>query len=115
MSEDMHNEDDSLFERWLRSVLNGDSIRDFFTRHLKAFMYVLFMVFVCIGNRYACEDVMDRVAKTQKQIKEVKYEILCVATELVELSRQSNLRKTLQEKDINLDISTTPPVVIESD
>jgi len=34
---------------------------------------------------------------------------------LVELSRQSNLRKTLQEKDINLDISTTPPVVIESD
>lgn len=116
MEEDRRdNQEESHFEDLLRSILNGDSIRDFFMRNLKTFMIIGLLVFAYIGNRYACEDVMKRVSETQKQIKEVKYEILCTATELVQLSRQSNIRESLKEKDINLEISTTPPIKIERD
>ena len=109
------NQEESHFEDLLRSILNGDSIRDFFMRNLKTFMIIGLLVFAYIGNRYACEDVMRRVSETQKQSKEVKYEILCTATELVQLSRPSNIRESLKEKDINLEISTTPPIKIERD
>lgn len=106
-------EQEVLFEDRLKGFLNGDTMRDFFSRHLKTCLIITLLMFAYIGNRYACEDVMARVNETQTAIKEVKYEILCVSTELVELSRQSHLRDRLHEHGVNIEISNNAPIEIK--
>lgn len=106
------NSDNNSFEEWLKHILNGDSIRNFFVNNLKTIFIVALLCFAYIGNRYTCERQMSKINKMQLEIKELKYSILCTSTELMEISRQSNLNETLTKIDNTIKVSTTPPIKV---
>lgn len=98
----------------VRDILNGNILTNRFIR--KQYMLVLMLVVLSIfyiDNRYTSEKQLKQVAELKKQIQDAKYESLTISAELVEISRQSNVYKLLQERGIPVKPGNTPAIVIE--
>lgn len=98
----------------LRDILNGNILTSRFIR--KQYMLVVMLVVLSIfyiDNRYTSEKQIKQVAELKKQIQDAKYESLTISAELVEISRQSNVYKLLQERGIPVKPGNTPAIVIE--
>lgn len=98
----------------VRDILNGNILTNRFIK--KQYMLVLMLVVLSIfyiDNRYTSEKQLKQVAELKKQIQDAKYESLTISAELVEISRQSNVYKLLQERGIPVKPGNTPAIVIE--
>lgn len=104
--------------------LKGTSLREFLDGTVITRKNVVkqlpFLVFLCIigiiyiGNRYHAEKVIRDINKMQEQVKNLRAEEITTASELMRISRQSEVIKLLKEKNIGLVESTEPPSKIES-
>lgn len=98
----------------VREFLNGSFLlKGFISKYYKGLLIFIFCSFLYIGNRYACEKQLATIVSLQKELKDVKYEALSTSAELMQMSRQSNVQKTLSEKGISLEISKTSPIIIK--
>ena len=70
-------------------------------------------MFLYVDNRYYCETQLSKELKLKREIQDVKYESLTISAELMEISRQSNVRKMIKERGLTLSESNTPPIVLE--
>lgn len=98
----------------VRDILNGNILTSRFIR--KQYMLILMLVVLSIfyiDNRYTSEKQIKQVAELKKQIQDAKYESLTISAELVEISRQSNVYKLLQERGIPVKPGNSPAIVIE--
>ena len=76
---------------------------------------VVIITFLYIGNRYSCEVKLSEIDNLQMQLIDVKFDALTRSSELLEISRQSQVKSLILEKNINLKESTTPPYRIKSE
>lgn len=84
----------------------------------KNILYILFLTFltiIYISNRFYAESVVRKTAKLENQIKELKSEQVDVTSELVELSKQSEVIIKINEKKLGLQKSTKAPLIISND
>lgn len=98
----------------VRDILNGNILTSRFIR--KQYMLILMLVVLSIfyiDNRYTSEKQIKQVAELKRQIQDAKYESLTISAELVEISRQSNVYKLLQERGIPVKPGNSPAIVIE--
>ena len=98
-------DEDDIGEISVKSILGGDFLMSKFM--VKQIMFVMFCVLLMIlytGNRY----------DSQQDAQEVKYNVLTQSSELMNLTRQSNVEKTLRAtSDSLLHNSITPPFLIK--
>ena len=71
------------------------------------------LCFVYIDNRYYCETQMHKENQLRKKLKETKYDLLLISSELMQISRRSNVLKMIDEQGLNLIESTEPPIKID--
>jgi len=71
------------------------------------------LTFLYVDNRYYCETQLAHEIDLKKKIQDVKYESLSISAELMEISRESNVIKKLNDNGLDLNESITPPTVIE--
>lgn len=95
---------------WLKDLIDGS----FLTRDevIKQFPFVIFIAMlglVYIGNRYHAEKVVKKTITIQKELKELRSEIITTASEFMKMSTQSVVAKKVEERGIGLKESTIPP------
>ena len=98
----------------LRDILNGDILtKRFFQKQYGLLIMIAFLAFLYIDNRYYCETQLAKEIELKKKILDAKYESLTISAELMEISRQSNVMKAVNDNGLGLIENTTPPIVIE--
>ena len=98
----------------LRDILNGDILtKRFFQKQYGLLIMISFLAFLYIDNRYYCETQLAKEIELKKKILDAKYESLTISAELMEISRQSNVMKAVNDNGLGLIENTTPPIVIE--
>ncbi|MCL2597806.1 MAG: FtsL-like putative cell division protein [Paludibacter sp.] len=92
--------------------LNGNIfLKNFFRKQYPLFIFISILTFLYIGNRYAYERQLDKYFEKTTQLQDLKYESLCVSSELMKLGRESYIRNLL--KNSQLQESTTPVIILE--
>jgi F0F1-type ATP synthase alpha subunit len=109
------NEDfNDLKSSTLRDIINGNILTKKFLQKQYQFLIMLaFIAFLYVDNRYYCETQLSKALKLKREIQDIKYESLTISAELMEISRQSNVRKMIYDRGLTLSESNTPPIVLE--
>jgi hypothetical protein len=98
----------------IRDILNGNILtKRFFQKQYGLLIMIAVLAFLYVDNRYYCETQQAQEIALKKKIQDAKYESLTISAELMEISRQSNVMKKVNESGLPLIESTTPPIVIE--
>lgn len=106
---------DDLGEISVKSILGGDFLMSRFM--IKQIMFVMFCVLLMIlytGNRYDSQQDVILIDSLRGALQDVKYNVLTQSSELMNLTRQSNVEKMLSNTpDSLLHNSITPPFLIK--
>ena len=74
--------------------------------------FILFLVFLCIiyiQNKYRSEALLVDILKTQKEVKELRDRSVNFAAELMSLSRESEVIKIIDSKNLEIKELKYPP------
>ncbi len=108
-------DEDDIGEISVKSILGGDFLMSKFM--VKQIMFVMFCVLLMIiytGNRYDSQQDIILIDSLRGRLQEVKYNVLTQSSELMNLTRQSNVERTLRgTPDSLLHNSITPPFLIK--
>lgn len=98
----------------VRDILNGNILtKKFFQKQYGLIIMIAVLTFLYVDNRYYCETQLAKEIDLKKKIQDGKYESLTISAELMEISRQSNVIKAVNDNGLDLIENTTPPIVIE--
>lgn len=109
------DDDESLGEISIKSILGGDFLQSKFI--MKQVGFVMFCVLLMIfytGNRYDSQQDAILIDSLRGRLQEVKYNVLTQSSDLLNKTRQSNIEKALAStKDSVLKNPITPPFLIK--
>ena len=95
---------------FLKGVLDGSLLaRDVVAKQLPYIVFITFLAVIYIGNRYHAEKIVRETSRIQKEINELRAESITIAAELMDMSRQSEVEKIVNQKGLGLEVSTVPP------
>jgi hypothetical protein len=100
----------------LRDIINGNILTNrFLQKQYGLILLIAVLTFLYVDNRYYCETQLAKEIELKKDIQDVKYESLTISAELMQISRQSNVLKMINERGVNLIRTSAPSIVIEED
>ncbi|GAB6010714.1 FtsL-like putative cell division protein [Viscerimonas tarda] len=101
-------------KKQIMHVVSGSILtEDFFLKNTR-FMLLIFMIIVLyISNRYTCISKMGEIQTLQKNLEDAKYESLTISTELIGISRQSQLQSLVNQNGLELQTPKEPVFEIE--
>jgi cell division protein FtsL len=76
-------------------------------------VFLGFLAFIYIANRFHAERLVRKNMELQQEVKELRAESITTASELMFLSRQSQLFKMIQSEGLSLKESVVPPARIK--
>lgn len=80
--------------------------------HFMIFIYVTFLAFLLVANSNYSEKTVRRINKLKKEIEETRYEYISNRSELMHISKQSEVAKRLKSSQIKE--SVQPPIKLYS-
>jgi len=101
----------------VRDLLDGSLIaNDFIVRQLPYIVFLVILAFVYIANRYHAEKVVRANIELSKEINDLRAEAITTSSELMFISKQSEVAKRVKNKGLGLEDSVEPPkkIVIEN-
>lgn len=109
-------DDDEMGQLSVKSILGGDFLMSKFM--MKQVIFVMFCALLMIlytANRYDSQQDVILIDSLRNHLQEVKYNVLTQSSELMNLTRQSNVERMLKDTpDSLLHNSITPPFLIKS-
>ena len=72
-------------------------------------LFLTLLAFIYIGNRYRAEKIVRETISLQKEMKELRAEAITTSSELMSLSKQSEVAKLVERKGLGLKESVEPP------
>ena len=101
---------DELKNISLRDIINGRLFtRSLIAKQLPFGLFLAFFAFLYIGNHYRMEEQMREIAVLNKELKSLRYEAITTSSELMYMSKQSEVLKRVREKNLGLEELTEPP------
>jgi len=102
-----------------KSELKITSVRDLITgailtrtavlRQLPFILFLVFMAIIYISNRYHAEKITRQTIELQEELNELRAHYTSTASELMFLSRQSQVLRLVEENNLGLKESRVPP------
>lgn len=100
----------------LRELINGEVFtRTFVSKKLSFVTFVAFLAFMYIANHYKMESLLTEYTLMKKELKELRSEAITTSSELMQISKQSQVEKRLREVGVDLDPLSSPPRLLEVD
>ncbi len=97
----------------IRYYLNGQVLNNEMLRNnRKYFFFLVFLAFVYINNHYSVEALLKEHLVLTREVKELKYEAITTSSELMQMSKQSEVVRRVNDAGLDLDVLTTPPRVL---
>lgn len=110
---DQKTEQKEIRRTSLKDFLDGSVLtRDKVVRQLPFVLFITFLLILYIGNRYQTEKVIRSGLQMQKDVRELRAESISLASELENISRQSQVLKMVNRRSLGLVESTVPPIRI---
>lgn len=81
-------------------------------KHWGFMTFMVFLAVLYIGNRYQMEHLLDQQADLMHELKELKYEAITTSSELMNMSKQSEVTERVQKSGIELEVLKTPPRIL---
>ena len=100
----------------IKDLLDGSLIaNDFIVKQLPYIVFLVALAFIYIANRYHAEKVVRASIELSKEINELRAEAITTSSELMFISKQSEVAKLIEERGLGLKESVEPPrkIVIE--
>lgn len=112
--ERLSDEEDDEIEISLKSVLGGDILRSRALRSQVLFMmFIVALTMMYTANRYSSQQDVLLIDSLRLQLQDAKYNVMTQSSELLNLTRQSNIEKRLKgTADSVLQTPVTPPYLI---
>jgi hypothetical protein len=102
------------YSTFMKDVFDGTILtKGFISRNFKMIIIIVAGVLFYIGNHYKVIMCLNKIDELNVELTDVKYEALTQSSLLMRESRQSNVRKLVVEKGLELEESTQPPFVVE--
>jgi len=107
---DQKEEQKEIKKGFLKGILDGSLLaRDVVARQLPYIVFITFLAVIYIGNRYHAEKIVRETSRIQKEINELRSESITIAAELMDMSRQSEVEKIVNQNGLGLVVSRVPP------
>ena len=100
----------------IKDLLDGSLIaNDFIVKQLPYIVFLVILAFIYIANRYNAEKVVRESIELTKEINELRAEAITTSSELMFISKQSEVSKLVEKRGLGLKESVEPPrkIVIE--
>jgi len=100
--------------RTAQSVVDGTFLtRDKVVKQLPFIIYITLLIIVYVGNSYYAEKTLIGMDGLKKELEQLRYEDISTKSRLMQISKQSEVAKRLEGREIKE--STVPPhkIVIE--
>ena len=100
-----------------KSLIDGSVLtRSWVVNQVPFIIFITFLAILYIANRYHAERIVRETVKIQHEVKELRFESITTAADLMYISKQSEVARMVQEKIPELEELVEPPskIVIES-
>ena len=98
----------------LKDLIDGTILtRQVMSNQLPFIIFLSMMAGTYIGNRYHAEKVIRDMAKLQVEVKDLRAQAITTASELMFISKQSEVVKMVKENQLGLEESLEPPYKIK--
>jgi len=79
----------------------------------KFYIFIVALVFLYITNHISVEKDIKRISELKNEIKDLRYESITTSSELMNMSKQSEVYRRVQAEGLGLKEQTEPPRIIE--
>lgn len=94
----------------VKDLIDGSLLtKDFVVKQFPFVMFLVVLAILYIGNRYNAEKIVRETIKLQSELKELRYESISAASELMYISKQSEVAKIVNKNGLGLIESIVPP------
>lgn len=95
----------------IKSLLDGTVLtRESVVKLLPFGLYVTFLIVLYIGNSYYSEKVIKKTNKVKNELKELEFEYITVKSDLMHVSKQSEVAHRLDSLKTGIKESLVPPI-----
>lgn len=101
-----------------KNLINGSVLtRNGVVNQVPFIIFLAFLAILYIANRYHAERVVRETVKMQREVEELRFESITTASGLMYISKQSEVARMVQEKNLGLEELVEPPskIVIENE
>jgi hypothetical protein len=84
-------------------------VREAITRQLPFILFLTVLAVLYIGNRYHAERMVRKISETELEVKNLRAEQITIASELMNISKPSEVSAIVNEKNLGLKPSVEPP------
>lgn len=105
------------FFKSLVGLVNGNAlVREEFVVHLPYLMFLSLIALVYIVNGYWAESAVRNINSSSIELKEMRSEYITTKSDLMYISKQSKIAGIVEERELGLKESYTPPkkIVVKS-
>ena len=93
-----------------REFLDGSIlVRETMTRQLPFILFLTVLAVLYIGNRYHAEKMVRNINEIEIEVKNLRAEQITIASELMNISKPSEVSAIVNEKNLGLKPSVEPP------
>jgi len=104
------NEDSASKRANLKEIIDGTVLtREIVVNQIPFFIFLSIMAIIYIANRYQSEKIARDTINIQNEIKELRSESIATASELMFISKQSEVMKLVEKNELGLLESKEPP------
>ncbi len=96
----------------VRDLLDGSFLNEFVVKQIPYILFITMLAFIYIGNRYRAEKIVRKTIDLQKELSELRAEAITTSSELMFISKQSEVVKMVEEQGLDLKESVEPPMKI---
>jgi hypothetical protein len=98
----------------LKDFIDGTILtREIMVKQLPFVIFLSLLAAMYIGNRYHAEKVIRDMAKLQTEVKDLRAQAITSASELMFISKQSEVVKMVKENQLDLEEALEPPFKIK--
>ena len=98
----------------VKDVIDGRLLMEkFVSKQLKLLVLIVVLIIIFISNSYSCMKKLAEIEQLKTELEDVKYESLVLSTELISVSRHTQVKVLLEQKVINLSNPTRPAFEIQ--
>ena len=95
---------------FMKELLSGSMVSEkIILKNLGYVSLVTLLSAIYIGNRFHAEKITRETTKLIMEVKDLRAESLSTSTELMYISKQSEVFRMVREKGLNLEELKTPP------
>ena len=110
---DQRQEQKEIRRGSLRDIFDGSVLtRATVVKQLPFVLFVTMLIIIYIGNRYHAEKVIRQTLKLQTELKELRARAISTASELEFISRQTEVSRLVEQRNLGLKEATEPPYKI---